>query len=433
MSTTRVAPAFTPPYSLDFEQITDAVKIKAKHAEVLQQSDTLTFSIWIHPNNVLVTSHPHSKKYYLSVNVINSYALYCCEKRCIRVAFRNESPGWKWMQTNIVLPPKKWTHLAVTYSAPRREACVFKDGEFATSLPVQGQLEANGKNLAIRIMEHSTDEDDPTQDSMDQFVGMIAHLKIWKSVLPEAEIRNEVVNTSAERQREDLVGWWKFDEGSGDNVFDATSHVPKGKIQGAKWWIAPELVGYVPPSTLAIDFKHIFNSSLGSDVTLTVDGHPGPPIFAHRVILATRSDTFKAMLFQGMSESIKRDISFKDIQFSILSLLVEYLYTDTVEITTQNVVEVFMAADRFQVTRLRLLCENFFFQNISDDNVCNILELTDKYHASSLRQFCVNWILCNFGEMLLSDDYLNLNKELQLEINKLAAQRYFVKKKRRLL
>lgn len=38
-------------------------------------------------------------------------------------------------------------------------------------------------------MEHSTDEDDPTQDTQDHFVGMIAHLKIWRSVLSEEEIR----------------------------------------------------------------------------------------------------------------------------------------------------------------------------------------------------------------------------------------------------
>jgi hypothetical protein len=34
---------------------------------------------------------------------------YDNEKRCIRVAFRNEKPGWKWMQTNIVLPPNKYS------------------------------------------------------------------------------------------------------------------------------------------------------------------------------------------------------------------------------------------------------------------------------------------------------------------------------------
>lgn len=39
------------------------------------------------------------------------------------------------------------------------------------------------------IMEHSTDEDDPTQDTQDHFVGMISHLKIWKNVLSESEIR----------------------------------------------------------------------------------------------------------------------------------------------------------------------------------------------------------------------------------------------------
>ncbi len=53
-----------------------------------------------------------------------------------------------------------------------------------------------------------------------------------------------------------------------------------------------------------------------------------------------------------------------------------------------------------------------------------MLELADKYNAIVLRQYCINWILCNFGDMLLADDYLGLSKELQLEINKLAAQRY---------
>lgn len=74
------------------------------------------------------------------------------------------------MQPNIVVPPNRfvvlfelfvvqnynilfrWTHLLVTYNAPRREACVYRDGEYSTTLPVQGQLEANGKNLAIRIL-----------------------------------------------------------------------------------------------------------------------------------------------------------------------------------------------------------------------------------------------------------------------------------------
>lgn len=422
---------FSPPYALSFDQVIDSVKIKAKHAEVLQQTDFLTFSLWLHPSN-MQPAPPHSKKYYLSVNVINSYALYCCERRCIRVAFRNEKPGWKWMQTNIVLPPNKWSHLTVTYSAVRREAWVFKDGVPAISLPVQGQLEANGKNLAIRIMEHSTDEDDPTQDTQDHFAGMISHLKIWKSVLSEQEIRNEVMNPQSEVQREDLVGWWKFDEGAGESVFDATGHVSKGKLVGAKWWMAPNLIGYIPPSTLASDFKQIFNSPLGSDVTLTVDGHTGQPIYAHRVILAWRSDTFKAMLYQGMSESTAKAITFKDIAFHTLSQLVEYLYTDTLDISSDNVVDLFVAADRFQVNRLRSLCENYFFMNVSGEDVCSVLELADKYNAHPLRQYCINWILCNFGEMLMTDDYLNLSKELQLEINKLASQRYFTKKRRRI-
>lgn len=57
--------------------------------------------------------------------------------------------------------------------------------------------------------------------------------------------RHEVSTTNAEKQRDDLVGWWKFDEGSGESVFDSTGHVSKGKLVGAKWWMAPNLIGKI--------------------------------------------------------------------------------------------------------------------------------------------------------------------------------------------
>ena len=105
------------------------------------------------------------------------------------------------------------------------------------------------------------------------------------------------------------------------------------------------------------------------------------------------------MLYQGMSESTQKDIVFKDIQFHTLSLLVEYLYTgifsilshsspshplvDTLEINAQNVVDLFVAADRFQVTRLRSLCENYFFLS-TFTNYIRVGEEEERYEKTPL-------------------------------------------------
>ena len=106
----------------------------------------------------------------------------------------------------------------------------------------------------------------------------------------------------------------------------------------------------------------------------------GTPISAHRALLAARSEAFKAMLLNDMSEASMKTITLKEIKFDILTLvckylphhlsatisppptsiikniylqlliqLVQYFYTDCVTITETNVVDLLMASDRFQV------------------------------------------------------------------------------------
>jgi hypothetical protein len=419
-----------PTVALKIEKLTDSVKVK--NANVLSLEDQFTFGVWIQPTTSV---HQH-QEYFLVIHIANNYAL-SCGNGCVQVAFRNEKPGWMWKKTGIQLVHNQWTHIAVSYDSVRRQATVMKDGNTLETIPVKGKLAPNVNHLIIKLLRLSASKEDDNPNTVcedSSFTGMISNLKIWKTVLTEAQIKNQINKPASLMSTEDtqhLVCWWKFDEGYDNKVFDSINNAPEGIVTGCSWWIAKNATGtvQVPASTLFCDLKAMLNNPTSSDIQLAVEKE-GPVINAHKIILSTRSEWFKAMLANNMCEANMRTITVKDIAFDTLSLLIEYLYTDSVTIDESNVVDLFIAADKFQVKRLQAICENFLIKNIDEDNIIQVFELADRVNATQLRTFCVNWILSNFGEVLRKGEHLNLSRELQMELNGLAAEQIFAKRRK---
>jgi len=328
----------------------------------------------------------------------------------------------KRLAFNSILRECSWINIAVSYDSVRKQATV------------KGKLTPNVNHLIIKLLRLSATKEEEGAHPMggeesNSFTAMIAHLKIWRAVLTEQQIKsqlNKPANMHSSEDDKDLVCWWKFEEGYLNKIHDSVGNAPEGAITGCSWWIAKNAIGAinVPPSTFSDDMRGVYNNPLSSDVQLSVDGSR-EPIYAHRAILASRSESFKAMLTTQMSEANMKSITVKDISRDTLSLLVEYLYTDIVELTGKNVVDVFVAADRFQVTRLHAMCENYLIKNIDEENVISILELADRVNACQLKTFCTNWILSNYGEVLRKGDLRHLPMNLQVEIDKLVAEQFF--------
>ena len=140
----------------------------------------------------------------------------------------------------------------------------------------------------------------------------------------------------------------------------------------------------VPPATLQLDLKKMINNPLGSDVKL-VAGDDGFALFAHKIILISRSEVFRAMLTTGMRESLQASIELPDMDQAILLLLMEFIYTDTVEISAECAIPLFVVADKYRVERLQRMCESFILKSLDVDNVCQIFETSDALNATQLR------------------------------------------------
>lgn len=109
-----------------------------------------------------------------------------------------------------------------------------------------------------------------------------------------------------------VIGNWPLKEGVGNKIYDTAEGKFHGTITGACWWMSPDSVGTnafrrgfvsvllfvantgqveVPESTLMEDMKKMYDCELGSDVRLIAAD--GRAIFAHKIILATRSEAFR--------------------------------------------------------------------------------------------------------------------------------------------
>ncbi|CAH0700548.1 unnamed protein product [Spodoptera exigua] len=135
--------------------------------------------------------------------------------------------------------------------------------------------------------------------------------------------------------------------------------------------------------------KKLLVSYEWSDCTFSVAGQK---FKAHKLILGISSPVFEAMFYGPLSSD--DDIQITDIHPDIFQLILNYIYTDKVEISSiEHAFELLYASRKYLLEHLTELCIAHIKDNISVDNVVEILNypdyLQDKQLISySLKLFC---------------------------------------------
>jgi len=185
----------------------------------------------------------------------------------------------------------------------------------------------------------------------------------------------------------------------------------------------------VPPMSLVNDFLKLVNQPDISDVTFIVEGQE---VYAHRAILAVRSEYFRALLFNGLlRESVTADsktqpISIQDVSHSVFLKVLEYLYTDTIrDVTLQLGMHLLIASEQFMLDRLKALCEDLIRREINVHNAINILVVSHQHNALGLKEIALSYILENLQQRNIQSGLNDLKAEpdLLVEIIQLSSQR----------
>lgn len=85
------------------------------------------------------------------------------------------------------------------------------------------------------------------------------------------------------------------------------------------------------------DFISLLNQKEFSDIVLIAEGKK---IYAHSVILASRSQYFEAMFSHNFKENVQKEITFNDIPYDFFMIMLKHIYSDKVTIEKKNIYDI---------------------------------------------------------------------------------------------
>ncbi|XP_073355620.1 BTB/POZ and MATH domain-containing protein 1-like [Aegilops tauschii subsp. strangulata] len=183
----------------------------------------------------------------------------------------------------------------------------------------------------------------------------------------------------------------------------------------------------VPPSDLDRHLGDLLKNKDAADLIFQVGGQS---FSAHRCVLAARSSVFKAELLGAMKESSSAagPIKICDMEAHVFNSLLHFMYTDSVPLTLKlDVVmagHLLVAADRYNVVRLKQICEEKLCAHIDSNMVATSLALAEQHGFPRLKEACLQFLdsPSNFKAMMASDGYEHLTSSCPSVLKELIAR-----------
>ncbi|XP_017156722.1 BTB/POZ domain-containing protein 9-like [Drosophila miranda] len=163
------------------------------------------------------------------------------------------------------------------------------------------------------------------------------------------------------------------------------------------------------------DLGSLCMNELYSDVTFFVEEHCLP---AHRLILATRSEYFRALLFGGMFESTEQKVRL-EAPLDAFKVILGYLYSGTLAVSTLDVdatSKVLGLASLYILPEVELALAKHLQNNLSISNTCMILDTARKFNLAELTMKCLKFMDKNAPQVLKHQSFDMLSKESLEEV-----------------
>nr|XP_029732184.1 BTB/POZ domain-containing protein 6-like [Aedes albopictus] len=160
--------------------------------------------------------------------------------------------------------------------------------------------------------------------------------------------------------------------------------------------------------------ERLLLSEYMSDVIFEVGTISRELIHAHKVILTLASEVFFAQ-FNGNFDESNRDnrakpIAVPDIEPATFREVMRYIYTEKVNITGTNAIDLFYAAQKYMMNTLKGKCESFLKTPGNETKVLEVIDSNTKYGLTEVDQLCLRLIQENPLLYFNSDDFISLSK-----------------------
>eukprot|EP00742_Colponemidia_sp_Colp-10_P002439 GILJ01002600.1.p1 GENE.GILJ01002600.1~~GILJ01002600.1.p1 ORF type:complete len:539 (-),score=75.68 GILJ01002600.1:179-1672(-) len=171
---------------------------------------------------------------------------------------------------------------------------------------------------------------------------------------------------------------------------------------------------HIAKDTVQGDLKQLVNNPQFSDFRFIVDQET---IYAHKAIICVRCPQFHSMFTHGMRESSMDHLVISDTRKEVFMLLLEYLYTGTLEqLPAELAHELLAVSNLYTLERLKNMCELVLARELDDDNAAVMFQEADFHCAAQLRQAAFGYVMAYFDRVSVTKSFSELSRELAMEI-----------------
>ncbi|XP_041670351.1 kelch-like protein 40b [Cheilinus undulatus] len=141
------------------------------------------------------------------------------------------------------------------------------------------------------------------------------------------------------------------------------------------------------------------------DCTLKIKDKEFP---CHRLVLCACSSYFRSIFLSDLDESKKREIVLEDVEPGVMGLILKYLYTSKINVTEQNVQDIFAVANIYQIPSIFTVCVSFLQKRLSLSNCLAIFRLGLMLDCPRLAVSARNYACENFHLISRDEEFLQL-------------------------
>ncbi|XP_055840545.1 protein roadkill-like [Episyrphus balteatus] len=161
----------------------------------------------------------------------------------------------------------------------------------------------------------------------------------------------------------------------------------------------------IPQCELANDLGVLWDTEDFSDVTLVIGDLEFP---SHKNILSARSEVFYAMFEHDMEEQQSNRVVITDVDYEVMQELLHFIYTGRAPNAKKMADRLLIAADKYALYHLKVICEEAIFSGLSIETAATTLALADLHSAEQLKKNTIDFINNHAKEVAKTDEWISL-------------------------
>lgn len=154
-----------------------------------------------------------------------------------------------------------------------------------------------------------------------------------------------------------------------------------------------------------------------SDVTLKVEDRE---FKVHRNVLIVRSPVFASMLQLDTKENATGIVDIPDCSVEAFEVFLSYIYSGSADtISSDNVFDLYYAADKYQMNDLKYECVEYMEKKLSVENFCAVMTLSLQHSESGLQIKAAEFFCNNVKVIIKTVQWQHYVKDYPVQANEL--------------